>query len=41
MGSKNYIEAENDYYRYYCSNGRSFIFDRCDLPFFEKNSVYC
>lgn len=36
MGSKKYIEAENDYYRYHCSNGRSFIFDRCDLPFFEK-----
>lgn len=25
------IEPENDYYRYYCSNGKSFIFDAVDL----------
>ena len=31
MGSKKYIEAENDYYRYHCSNGRSFIFDMCTV----------
>lgn len=29
-----HIKPEKSYYRYFCSNGRSFIFDGCDLPFF-------
>ncbi|MBO5567712.1 MAG: HNH endonuclease [Clostridia bacterium] len=29
-----HIKPEGSHLRYHCSNGRSFIFDRCDLPFF-------
>lgn len=35
MGVNN-ISKENDYYIYKCSNGRRFIFDECDLDFFEN-----
>ena len=34
----NHIAKENGYYRYHCSNGRSFIFDECDLPFFSATT---
>lgn len=33
-----HIKKENNYYRYFCSNGRSFIFDKCDLPFFIQKT---
>ena len=29
-----HIKPEGSHLRYHCSNGRSFIFDRCDLSFF-------
>lgn len=32
------IVAEKDFYRYRCSNGREFIFDECDLPFFQSST---
>ncbi len=32
MCNQPHIEAEGDYYRYFCTNGQSFIFDACDLP---------
>jgi len=36
MGDKRHIRREGNYFRYVCSNGRSFIFDECDLPFFMQ-----
>ncbi len=36
MDDSTRIQPEKDYYRYYCNNGRSFIFDKCDLPFFRE-----
>lgn len=33
---ENYIEHEDGYCRYHCSNGRSFLFDKEDLPFFQS-----
>lgn len=34
--AENRISQEDGLYKYRCSNGREFIFDECDLPFFEK-----
>ncbi|MDE7137936.1 MAG: hypothetical protein K2O29_05700 [Ruminococcus sp.] len=31
-----HIEPENDYYRYYCSNGKSFIFDSVDFELVQS-----
>ena len=36
MEDNRYIQREGSHFRYYCSNGRSFIFDECDLPFFIR-----
>jgi len=33
-----HIEKENGYYRYYCTNGESFIFDEVDLPMLSMMS---
>lgn len=30
------IEAIGQHYKYHCSNGRTFLFDECDLPYFMK-----
>lgn len=30
------IVVEKEYCRYRCTNGREFIFDKCDLPFFQN-----
>ncbi len=37
MGER-YITQEEGHCRYHCSNGRSFIFDCCDLPFFQSHA---
>jgi AP2 domain. len=34
------IVSEGDYYRYYCTNGDSFIFDKCDLDLIKKHRWY-
>ena len=36
MVNKQHIKREGNHYRYHCTNGRSFIFDECDLPFFMR-----
>lgn len=33
---KSRIEIVEQYCKYRCSNGREFIFDKCDLPFFQN-----
>lgn len=35
-----HIEPEEDYYRYFCDNGESFIFDACDLELVKAHRWY-
>lgn len=39
-GSCAFIEKEGDHYRYFCSNGDSFLFDECDLSIAESRQWY-
>ena len=36
-GNCSRIEREDDHYRYYCHNGRSFTFDECDMDYVLQN----